>query len=194
MQVAEGLIDRSLAEFVRALAGPGAVPGSGCAAAALGALGAALASMALTSAGSEGAARTPSVARSLAEAMEELLLDVQRDAEAYRAFLAARASRREVAEALDRSIAAPRAVAVRALAALEILVEAWDDLRPGLASEGLTAAQALLASVEGAAFTAGVNLTGLEDPSARAAGARELAQLRARARALNATVSARAER
>jgi len=194
MATPQGLIDRSLAEFVRAAAAPGPVPGSGSVAAALGALGAALGSMALAAARGEGHA--PELARASARELDAsaqaLLAAVDEDARAYQGYLDARAGRGELPEALAHSIAVPRAVAEGALAGLERLNEAWAGIRPRLASEGLTAAQALLACVEGAAFTAGANLAGLDDARARAAQAGELEALRGRARELARAVSARA--
>ncbi|HEX6882752.1 MAG TPA: cyclodeaminase/cyclohydrolase family protein [Planctomycetota bacterium] len=194
MATPQGLIDRSLAEFVRAAAAPGPVPGSGSVAAALGALGAALGSMALGAARGEDhapeAART--AARALGASAEALLAAVDEDARAYQGFLEARAGRGALPEALARSIAVPRTVAEGALAALERLSAGWAGIRPRLASEGLTAAQALLACVEGAAFTASANLEGLADAGARAAQAGELEALRGRARDLARAVSTRA--
>ena len=190
MATPQGLIDRSLAEFVRAAAAPGPVPGSGSVAAALGALGAALGSMALGAARGEGHA--PEAARAHGASAEALLAAVDEDARAYQGFLEARAGRGALPEALARSIAVPRTVAEDALAALERLSAGWAGIRPRLASEGLTAAQALLACVEGAAFTASANLAGLADAGARAAQAGELEALRGRARDLARAVSTRA--
>src|SRR5262245_15315665 len=106
------LIDRSLAEFARAAAAREPVPGSGSVAAAVGALGAGLASMALGSARGEGPSPAPA---ELAACMEALLARVQADAEAYRAFLDARASGHGLASAVERSIAVPAEVAALAL-------------------------------------------------------------------------------
>jgi formiminotetrahydrofolate cyclodeaminase len=188
MTTSDGLIDLSLAEFARAAAAPTPVPASGCVAAAVGALGAGLASMALGSTRGEG--RTERAARAtaaeLAQLMEGLLARVELDAEAYAQFRAARAGDGSLEAALERAIAVPREIAEQAVAALERLAAGKDGLRPRLYSEGFTAAAALLASVEGATFTARANLAELPDGGARQAG--ELEALRARAEDLARTV------
>ena len=176
---ASGWVDRSLAEFAHAAAAQGPVPASGCVAAAVGALGAGLASMALGSARGEGSA-----VRAAAEVhalMEELLACVDRDAEAYALFLEARAGRAELARAVAGSIEVPGRMARGALAALERLSAGVAAVRPHLASEGVTAARALLACVEGATFTARSNLPNLADPAEREAWRAELEALSARA-------------
>lgn len=177
-------IDASLAEFTRAAAAQGPVPGSGSVAAALGALGAGMASMALGSVRGEGPA-----ARLSAEAGEHaqaLLACVDEDARAYAGYLEARAGRGDLATAVEAAIAVPEAMAQRALGALTCLEGGAGAVRARLASEVVTATQALLAAVESATFTARSNLPGLGDTracearraalEARAAHARELAR------------------
>lgn len=166
------LVDGSLSDFVRAAAAPGPVPGSGSVAAAVGALGAGLASMALRSARGEGPA--DGLADDEAGLMTALLERVDGDAEAYGRYLEARGGKGDLAAAIERSIAVPREIAECSLAALERLEAGVASVRPRLQSEVMTAAQALRAAVEGAAFTACANLPGLADPSARA---RQRAQL-----------------
>src|SRR5262245_11962328 len=94
-------VDRSLAEFARAAAARGPVPGSGSVAAAVGALGAGLASMALGNAGGEAGAQA---AAELARTMEQLLARVDGDARAYASYLEARAGRGDLGAAVEGSI------------------------------------------------------------------------------------------
>jgi len=175
-------VDRSLAEFARATAAQGPVPGSGSVAAAVGALGAGLASMALGSARDEGAAAQ--AARELARTMEALLARVDADAEAYARYLEARAGRAELEPAVEGSIAVPAEMAALALAALQRLAEGSTAVRPRLHSELVTASQALFACVEGATFTARSNLSGLAAPERCAEHEHALGELRARAAGL----------
>jgi len=178
----------AVSAFARAAAAPGPVPGSGSVAAALGALGAGLSSMALGSArGEPEAAARAEEARA---AMERLLACIDEDARAYAAYLEARAGRAPLGPAVEGSIEVPLAIARGALAALEGLAAAFRGVRPRLASEVLTAAHALGASVEGAAATAQANLPGLGDEPARARHADALAALRSRARHLVGTLDA----
>ena len=187
-----GWVDRSLAEFARAAAAQGPVPASGSVAAAVGALGAGLARMALGSV--RGEASAARAAAELRQRMEGLLACVDRDAAAYASYLEARAGRAELAPAVAGSIAVPREMAVGALAALEELAAGIAAVRPRLASEGLTAAQALLACVEGASFTARSNLPGLADPREREARRRELLGLEERAAELVRAIKDHLER
>jgi formiminotetrahydrofolate cyclodeaminase len=181
-------VDRPLADFVRAAAAPGPVPGSGSGAAALGALGAALASMALARPAGEGDADGPS--ERLRACMEALLARVDEDVEAYAAFLAARAGRGALEPAVEASFAVRAALADDGLSALGELAGHAAEARPHLASEVVTAAEALLACVRGATFTARSNLRGLADLARRTALAHALDQREARAAALHATVRA----
>lgn len=185
----ERWVDRSLAEFARAAAAEGPVPGSGSVAAAVGALGAGLASMALGATRGEDA--RPDAARELAREMEELLALVDRDIEAYGRYLEARAGRGALAPAVEGSIAVPTEMAERALGALQRLAEGAGGVRPRLWSEVVTASQALFACVEGATFTARANLPGLEGADARAARSQALALLCARADELVRAIQAR---
>jgi glutamate formiminotransferase/formiminotetrahydrofolate cyclodeaminase len=186
-----GWVDRSLAEFARAAAAQGPVPGSGSVAAAVGALGAGLASMALGSV--RGESHRAESASELARLMEGLLARVDGDAQAYASYLEARAGRGELAPAIEGSIAVPCEVAEHALAALERLADGAAAVRARLASEVLTASQALLACVEGATFTARSNLPGLDEPRLRDERRRELSALCARARELARTIQDRVQ-
>lgn len=158
-------------------------------AAAVGALGAGLASMALGATRGEGA--RPEDARELAREMEELLSLVDRDIEAYGRYLEARAGRGALAPAVEGSIAVPVEMADRALAALQRLAQGAQGVRPRLRSEVVTASQALLACVEGATFTARSNLPGLDGADARTARSQALTVLCARADELVRVIQAR---
>jgi len=165
---------------VRRAAAREPVPGSGSVAAAVGALGAGLASMALGSARGEGSS---GASAELGARMEALLSCVQADADAYRAYLEARAGGGALEHAVERSIAVPTEIATLALGGLEGLVSGLATVRSRLHSEAVTGAQALLAAVEGATFTARSNLSGLADLGARERHAAELEGLVTRARA-----------
>lgn len=175
------LVERSVAEFSRLLAADLPVPGSGCGTAAIGALGAALASMALRA--GRGEAPPPAALR-LDRLRERLLVAVDEDARAYSAYRAALAGEGELAQALKASIDVPRAIVTDALEALELLRAGVAGIRPRLRSEAWSASRALLASLEGASFTARANLPGLADAAERARHERELAAQLARAGAL----------
>jgi len=190
----------TLAGFARKAAEPGPVPGSGSVAAALGALGAGLASMALRATAGEstttrqddaqGAQGAQDHAQGAAATMEALLARVDADATAYARYLEARAGHGDLAEAVAGSIAVPREVAEQALAALERLERGLGSVRPRLRSEAFTASRALLAAVESACHTAGSNLPALDDPAERERVRTTLEALRARARACGARLEA----
>lgn len=171
MTDSKGLTARTLGEFAELLAARVPVPGSGCAAAAIGALGAALASMALRVGRGEDSAAVVLLERLRAE----LLLAVEADARAYGDFRATQASGGDLAAARRASIEVPSGIARASLAALETLRQSVHGVKPALRAETLTAAHALLAAVEGASFTA---LANAPAPETRA----ELETLCARAR------------
>ena len=182
----ERWIDASLAEFTRAAAAQGPVPGSGSVAAALGALGAGMASMALGSGrGEDSVARLSAEAARLAEG---LLACVDEDTRAYGGYLEARAGRGDLAAAVEGSIAVPEAIAEHALAALVCLERGFPAVRSRLYSEGVTATQALLAAVESATFPARSNLPGLGDVRTRETRAAALEARVTRARELARTL------
>ena len=166
------LVERSVAEFSRLLAADLPVPGSGSGTAAIGALGAALASMALRA----GRGEAPPGALRLDELRARLLAAVDEDARAYSAYRAARAGEGDLSAALRASIDVPRAVVTLALEALELLRAGVGEVRPRLRSEAWSATWALLASLEGASFTARSNLPGLEAAAERVRHERELAE------------------
>jgi len=174
------LSERALSEFADLLAARTPVPGSGCAAAAIGALGAALASMALR----VGRGEDPPEVVELERLRAGLLADVEADGRAYQDFLAARAGRGDLARARQLSIDVPRRIAEASLAALACLERGVRGVKPPLHSETLTSSQALLAAVEGASFTALANLPALPASGARDPEREELEALRARAREL----------
>jgi glutamate formiminotransferase/formiminotetrahydrofolate cyclodeaminase len=184
MTVPEGLIGLSLAGFAHAAASMDPAPGSGSVAAAVGALGASLGSMALRSGRDEVPNPGREGSRELEGLAAELLGLVDEDARAYSAYLAARRGGGDLGGAVERSIAVPRHIAELSARALEQLCRGSGAVRPRLHSEVVTASRSLLAAVEGATFTAASNLPGLAD-SARAGIERAaLAALSARAREL----------
>jgi glutamate formiminotransferase/formiminotetrahydrofolate cyclodeaminase len=181
MTVPEGLIGLSLAGFARAAASRDPVPGSGSVAAAVGALGASLGSMALRSARDEVSNRTAEGIDALAG---ELLGLVDEDARAYTDYLAARAEGGDLAAAVERSIAVPERIAALSARALEQLAGGAAAVRTRLHSEVVTASRSLLAAVEGATFTATSNLPGLADPARAERRRAALAAVAVRAREL----------
>jgi formiminotetrahydrofolate cyclodeaminase len=183
------LADLSLSDLTRAVASASPVPGSGSVAAALGALGTGLASMALAARSGEEAPSESQAA--LERTRAELLARIDRDAAAYRSFLSARRGKGNVAEAAELSIRVPREVAELALDALEHLAAGLPRVRRQLSSECVTAGEALFAAVEGAVFTAGSNLETLADARRRAEHGAALATLRRRAHELHRTLRER---
>jgi formiminotetrahydrofolate cyclodeaminase len=173
MTDSKGLTARTLAEFSELLAARTPVPGSGCAAAAIGALGTALASMALR----VGRGEDPAAVVALERLRTQLLEAVEADARAYGAFRAAQTRGADLAPARRESIEVPAGIAAASLAALEHLHQGVGGIRPSLQAETLTATRALLAAIEGASFTA---LANHPDPETRSG----LAALRERGRAL----------
>lgn len=148
------------------LADVGPTPGAGSGAAASAALGAALVSMAFRRSASEGASPVPAYMGGRADALDalrETLLDlVDEDAEAYAAFLSARAASRDgdAAQAKRRAAlerAARSAVEVpfdileSALAGLRLAAVGAPDQHPNLHCETEAGALALHAAVLGAA-------------------------------------------
>lgn len=166
-----------MADFARAVASRRPVPGSGSVAAAAGALGAGLASMALRAPAGEGAAESAAIA----EHMEALLGCVDDDARAFAELLEARRRGEGLVAALERSIEVPRALAARALSALELFVPALATVRPALASEADLSLHLLAAAVRGGVVTARANLGLLADSGRRTALAGELDGLLRRA-------------
>jgi formiminotetrahydrofolate cyclodeaminase len=165
MGVSTKLSELSLAEFSRAAASRAPAPGSGSVAALLGALGSSLASMALGATTGED---------ELARLRESLLALVDRDAEAYRAFLDAPPDER--GSALARAAEVPAEIARQSLTALEILARGLPRVRTILRCECSTAAGALLAAVEGAVETARANLQACGAAAGRDAELADLAR------------------
>lgn len=173
MTDAKGLTTRTLAEFTELLAARSPVPGSGCAAATIGAVGTALASMALR----VGRGEDPGEVAALERLRLGLLEAVEADARAYGAFRAAQAAGGDLAAARRASIEVPAGIAAASLAALELLHGGARGIKASLSAEAATATRALLAAIEGASFTA---LANQPAPETR----RELATLRERAHRL----------
>ena len=153
MTDSKGLTARTLAEFSELLAARAPVPGSGCAAAAIGALGTALASMALR----VGRGEDPAAVVALERLREQLLEAVEADARAYGAFRTAQAAGADLASARRASIEVPAGIAAASLAALEHLHRGVGGIKASLQAETLTATRALLTAIEGASFTALAN-------------------------------------
>jgi len=150
--MSDRLVALSLSEFAHRVSDRSPLPGSGCVAAAVGALGAALGIMVLRSAPCEGE-------ESRLVALRDALLDrVDRDATAYRAFLDARRGGGDTKAALEEATRVPSEIAELSLTALEGLAGSVHDVRPALACECWTAAQTLVAAVESATTTARANL------------------------------------
>jgi glutamate formiminotransferase/formiminotetrahydrofolate cyclodeaminase len=172
--MSDRLVALSLTDFVHRVSDRNPLPGSGCVAAAVGALGAALAIMVVRSGPYE---REEGLLTGL---RDDLLGCVDRDAEAYEAFIAARRARRPVEDVLEGAIRVPAEIAELSLSALERLASSVHGIRPALSCECWTAALALGAAVEGAARTARANLPQdaegrrVEELEARCDRAREL--------------------
>jgi len=176
------LASGSVAAFVDALSSADPTPGGGCAAAASGAISAALAAMgaALAFAKSDAAkARGLEQLGERAQALKaRLLAAVDEDARAFDSVLAARRlpKRSEVEQATrDQAIAgANRAATLVPLAVLEAAGEVLDLLGPVLEavpssaiSDLGVALQLARAAAEGAALNVRINLPGLTDQSER---------------------------
>jgi len=172
-------------------------PGGGAAAAAAGAIGAALISMVgrLTQ-GRRGfedlEERTGAMVQRADEARAEFLALGDRDAEAFEAVMTAfrlpketDVERSERAAAIQRGLegaaAVPLEIARRAVDLMELAEDATAMGNPNAASDGMTAAGMLFASVLGAKANVEINATSLEDEARRRALLDEVAGIRSRA-------------
>lgn len=173
--MAETLTDRSCEEFARILAAKEPVPGGGGAAALVGALGVALASMVgnYTLGKKAYAGVEPGIVRLLAEAeavRRRLLGLVQEDADAFlplsRAYALPRddAGRPETIEAATKAACAAPLAMMREIAhAIEILEEMGGKGSHMLASDVACGAFLSRAALEAASVNVLVNTTSLED-------------------------------
>ena len=168
-----GLGELSLGALTERLAATAPVPGAGSGAAAIAAVGASLVSMAFRRTFDEGASGQGAYMNGRAESLERLrvalLSFVDRDAEAYNAFLAARAmdkgsdaaraKRRAALESAARTtIEVPFEILEAALAGLRLAAVGAPHQHPNLLCETATGAQALFASVESCARIVRENL------------------------------------
>lgn len=174
-RVAEMLADRSgLAEFLDALAAPTPTPGGGSAAAAAGAMAAALGAM---------VARLSKFDAAAFEADREFFgAAVTRDAEAYNAVVAAYKRPKEerapfVEEAFQGATAVPLEVAERAARLLAKLAALASASPAKFASDVETARALAVAAGTGALANVRINLDSLKDASFRAAVAARLAAI-----------------
>jgi formiminotetrahydrofolate cyclodeaminase len=194
------LADLTLADLLERTASAEPLPGGGCIAALAGAAAAALAQMVagLTAGRPRFAAATPAMealahkARGLRQA---LLKDIDRDAGAYAALMAAYRLSREVPDDAARREAAiqaatraatlvPLDVAGRALEALELAGEAVRLGNPNAVGDGAVGALMARAAVRGSLLNVRINLRGLLDPRFVAEAAARADDMDARARNL----------
>ncbi len=169
----------SLGQFLDALASDAPTPGGGTAAAAGGAMGAALTQMvAALTLSKEKYAASHDVVRPIAEAGElaraEFLDLAREDSQAYDEVVAARrapkgtdeekaARSRRIAVANRRATEVPMRTARAAVRLLAALPELAEKGNPNAASDVGAAALLLDACVEGALLNVGINLSGVED-------------------------------
>jgi formiminotetrahydrofolate cyclodeaminase len=148
-----------LGEYLEALGSPRAVPGSGSAAAVLGALGASLALKALASSNDEGVRRE---ATGLKGVIAHLLELADRDAEAYERFRRTERDAGQPSPARELAIEIPLEIAAAALDVLESLGRNAIHARAALRSEVELGARALSGAVEGATAAALANAASSE--------------------------------
>jgi formiminotetrahydrofolate cyclodeaminase len=169
----------SLGQFLDALASDAPTPGGGTAAAAGGAMGAALTQMvAALTLSKEKYAAAHDVVRPIAEAGElaraEFLDLAREDSQAYDEVVAARrapkgtdeekaARARRIAVANRRATEVPLRTARAAVRLLAALPELAEKGNPNAASDVGAAALLLDSCVEGALLNVGINLSGVED-------------------------------
>ena len=177
MSSSSKLVDLSFSAFVGRIAAPGVAPASGSLAAATGALGASLASMAFRSASGESGASIPAYMKGRAEELDELagvlLSHVDRDAEAYTAWRACSESTAgDETAAAERekwrleSLEAPLETVEMSLAALRLVAVGTPECSPRLLSECDAAALALFAALEAGAAVCRANLKSFDEPLA----------------------------
>jgi formiminotetrahydrofolate cyclodeaminase len=174
------ILNESLRDFARALASRQPVPGGGSASGYVGALGAALAQMAIAYSQpkenrdeEEGQALMQGASR-MEKLREDLLTLAEKDCEAYSAFSEAmklprgnreeKAARKETLRtALQGAMAVPREAAVLCVTGLEILAPLCPALNPRLITDAGVAAQCFRAGFEGCWYNVMVNALALKD-------------------------------
>lgn len=196
----------SLEQFLGALASEAPTPGGGTAAAAAGAMGAALAEMvALLTLSKEKYASAHEIVRPIAEAGQlaraELLALARDDSDAYEDVVAARrlpkdteaqkaARLHQIAVANRHAAEVPMRTAQAAVRLLAALPELAEKGNPNAVSDVGAAALLLDACVEGALLNVGINLGGIEDSSFVAEMQRETAVLQEASQRLRSQVVA----
>jgi glutamate formiminotransferase/formiminotetrahydrofolate cyclodeaminase len=190
------LVALDLDAFCQRVTGADPTPAGGSVAAALGALGASLVSMAFHHAAREGAREgasdreggppIPAYMEGRAEELEDLrdlLLElVDRDAQAYARLRRAEPDSAAASSAGLEALEAPMETVEFSLAALRLLAVGRPEVSAVLASDCEAARAALVAAIDGAAAAAEVNLAELGEVAGEHAST--LAALRAEAAAL----------
>ncbi len=180
MSSSDSLVDLALGSFAEDLAAPTPTPAGGSTAAAVGALGAALVSMAFRVAAGDGESGTPAYMAGRADELDDLrevLLEaVDRDAAAYRRWVKAskqaRADDEQAAQAALEVFEVPLEIAEHAIAALRLLHVGAAEVPAPLASDLEVARHTLEAAARGGLATATANLEVLDQDDARAADLR----------------------
>ncbi len=196
----------SLQRFLDALASDAPTPGGGTAAAAAGAMGAALAQMvAALTLSKEKYATSHDAVRPIAEAGElaraEFLGLAREDSQAYDEVVAARRSPKDtdaekaarnhrIAVANRTAAEVPMRTARAAVRLLAALPELAEKGNPNAASDVGAAALLLDACVEGALLNVGINLSGIEDATFVAQMQKETAILQEESQRLRSQVLA----
>ena len=192
--------------FLDALASDAPTPGGGTAAAAAGAMGAALAEMvAVLTLSKEKYAASHDAVRPIAEAAQiaraEFLRLAQQDSDAYDAVVAARrlpkdteeqkAERtRRIAVANKHAAEVPMRTADAAMRLLAALPELAEKGNPNAVSDAGASALLLDACVEAALLNVGINLSGIDDAAFVAEMQRETADLQVESQRLRSQVVA----
>ena len=194
MARSSSLVDLSLTELGERIADRSPTPAAGVVTAAAGALGAALASMALRHSAGEGQSGVAAYQAGRAaelDALRAALLElVDGDARAFRGVLAAgrtfagKVRDAALQEALRGAIEAPFEILESALSCLRILAAGCGDTDPRLASECDVAALLLWAASEGAHGLVATNARELTDGAERREREALAGNLRGQARTL----------
>jgi formiminotetrahydrofolate cyclodeaminase len=197
---------RTLSQFLDALASDAPTPGGGTAAAIAGAMGASLAEMvAALTLSKEKYAASHAAVRPIAEAAQlaraEFVRLASEDSDAYDAVLAARRLPKETEEqktqrshriaiANKHAAEVPMRTADAAVRLLEALPELAQSGNPNAVSDAGAAALLLDACVEAALLNVGINLSGIDDAGFVAEMQRETADLQVESQRLRSQVVA----
>lgn len=196
------LVELSLVEFMRKLAGPDATPGGGSAAALSGALAASLVTMVggltVGRKGFEEVTETLDVMCEQGHAITETLtLAVDRDAEAYNGVMAAfglpkttdeeKGTRSEAIQAaMTVASEVPFEVAEECLATAELAAIALEKGNPNASSDAAVGLLLALTGLEGAVLNVATNLDALKDAAYASAKRQELERILQRGAELRA--------